>query len=67
MRLYQKKTSTQVFACEYCETFKNSYSAIYGKNPVATSVPAGWHPELGGGGQAAAGYYSLGQGIWGKI
>ena len=65
MRLYQKKTPTQVFACEYCETFKNSYLWNTSRGYLCA---CGVAPRVGGGGgQAAAGYYSLGQGIWGKI
>ena len=25
LQLYQKETSTQLFSCEYCEVFKNTY------------------------------------------
>ena len=25
LQLYQKETPTQVFSCEYCEIFKNTY------------------------------------------
>ena len=34
--LLKKETSTQVFSCEYCEIFKNSF--FYGTAPGAASV-----------------------------
>ena len=29
MQLYEKETPTQVFSCEYCEIFKNTYFEEY--------------------------------------
>ena len=35
-QLYNKETPTQMFSCEYCEIFKNSF--CYRTPPVAASV-----------------------------
>ena len=35
MQIYQKETQTQVFFCEYCKIFKNSF--FYRTLPVAAS------------------------------
>ena len=35
LKLYKKETQTQVFSCEICEIFKNTF--FYGTPPIAAS------------------------------
>ena len=46
LQLYEKETPTQVFSCEYCEFFKNSF--YYKTPPLAAFRETNWVIEIQG-------------------
>ena len=42
LELYQKKTPIQVFSCEYCENFKNTYFEEHQQKATSNSAQLTW-------------------------